>query len=79
MSDRASSAAMKRLRTISERIAWASPVLVGLLFGQLIVAVLNPPEDKLGFIGVVVVVDVAAVALLTAVRGNGNTQRKQTQ
>ncbi|MGO1383526.1 MAG: hypothetical protein ACTHWA_12025 [Arachnia sp.] len=70
---------MKRLRTISERIAWASPVLVGLLFGQLIVAVLNPPEDKLGFIGVVVVVDVAAVALLTAVRGNGNTQRKQTQ
>lgn len=45
----------------------ATQVLVFVLFSQLVVAVLNPPEDKFGYLGVVVVVDLAMVAIITAV------------
>ncbi len=37
---------------------------MGVVFGQLLVAVLNPPADKFGFIAVVVVVDVALVNVM---------------
>lgn len=42
-------------------------VLAGVLFAQLLIALLNPPEDRWGYLGVVVVID-AVVFLVAAAR-----------
>lgn len=59
------------MRLVTSRgLTFAMQVLVGVLFGQLIIAVLNPPANKLNFLAFIVVLDVAIVVILTIAKSH---------